>query len=74
MIGTIDPDSKDIFNIEIGNIPPKTKFVVTISLLQEMKVGMSTFYQLKIPSTISPRYMNQVDGVVKVPEHMQHEG
>lgn len=73
-IGTIDPDSKDILNIEIGNIPPKTDFVVTISLLQEMKIGLNTFYQILVPSTISPRYMNQVGGVVKASESMQHEG
>ncbi len=34
VIGTIDPDSKDILNMEIGNIPPLTEFTVTISLLQ----------------------------------------
>lgn len=39
-----------------------------------MKIGANTFYQLRIPSTISPRYMNHVEGMAKVPEHMQHEG
>ena len=34
VIGTIDPDSKDILNFEIGNIPPNTEFTITISFLQ----------------------------------------
>lgn len=74
MIGTIDPDSKDILNLEIGNIPPKTEFTVTISLLQEMKISQNTFYRIQIPSTISPRYMNRVGAETKVPEHMKQKG
>ncbi len=74
VIGSIDPDSKDILNLEIGNIPPKTDFTVRISFLQEMKVSMSTFYSLEVPCTISPRYMNKVEGVTKVSEHMKHKG
>ena len=74
VIGTIDPDSKDILNLEIGNIPPQTEFTITISLLQEMKVSQNTFYRLQIPSTISPRFMNKVEGVAKQSEHQQHKG
>lgn len=44
-MGSIDEDSKDIMNLEIGNIPPKTEFVVTVSFLQEMAVSMNTFYK-----------------------------
>lgn len=68
VIGTIDPDSKDILNLEIGNIPPQTEFTVTISMLQEMSISLNTFYRLQVPSTISPRFMNKVgSGVQKVP-------
>ena len=56
MLGTIDPQSKDILNLEIGNIPPNTEFTVTISFMQEMTMGLNTFYKVEIPSTISPRY------------------
>ena len=35
---------------------------------------MNTFYRVQIPSTISPRYLNSVQGIVKVPEHMEHKG
>ena len=43
-------------NLEIGNIPPKTEFVIYISFMQEMTLSMNTFYKTQIPSTISPRY------------------
>jgi len=33
-MGTLDSDSHDILNMEIGNIPPKTEFIITISMLQ----------------------------------------
>ena len=33
-MGSLDSDSKDIMKLEIGNIPPKTEFVVTVSFLQ----------------------------------------
>ena len=59
-MGSLDENSKDIMNLEIGNIPPKTEFVVTISFLQEMTISLNTFYKLQIPSTISPRYTNKV--------------
>lgn len=59
-LGNLDVNSKDILNLEIGNIPPRTKVTVTISFVQEMTLGMNLFYQLQVPSTISPRYMNSV--------------
>ena len=67
-MGSLDSDSKDIMKLEIGNIPPKTEFVVTVSFLQEMSISLNTFYKLQIPSTISPRYANKVEGVAKPQE------
>ena len=55
-MGTIDPLSKDIMNLEIGNIPPKSEFTVCISFMQEMRMSLNTFYKVQVPSTISPRY------------------
>jgi hypothetical protein len=52
--------------LQIGNIPPKTQFTVTISMLQEMQIALNTFYRLQIPSTISPRYMRKVENNEKV--------
>ena len=56
VLGTIDPLSKDIMNLEIGNIPPKSEFTVSISFMQEMRMSLNTFYKVQVPSTISPRY------------------
>ena len=74
MIGTFDSHSKDIINFEIGNIPPKTEFQVKVSMLQEMSISLNTFYKLIVPGSISPRYMNRVDGLLSVPEHMKQKG
>jgi Ca-activated chloride channel family protein len=60
VLGTIDPNSKDILNFQIGNIPPRTELTVTVSMLQELQISLNTFYRLLIPSTISPRYINVV--------------
>lgn len=59
-IGQLDVNSKDIINLEIGNIPPRSKVNITIALVQELGLGLNTFYQLQVPSTISPRYMNRI--------------
>ena len=56
VLGSIDPLSKDVMNLEIGNIPPHTEFTLYISFIQEMHLSMNTFYRIQIPSTISPRY------------------
>ena len=44
--------------MEIGNLGPGEEVKINISYLQELNVEQNTFYQLHIPSTISPRYMN----------------
>jgi hypothetical protein len=60
VLGNIDPNSRDILNFQIGNIPPRTELTVTVSMLQELQVSLNTFYRLLVPSTISPRYINAV--------------
>ena len=59
VLAELDSESADIMNLEIGNVPPKSKFIITISFLQEMSIAQSIFYKLQIPSTISPRYTNK---------------
>ena len=62
MYAEIDQNSKDIMKMEIGNLGPGEELKVSISYLQELNVEQNTFYQLHIPSTISPRYMNDING------------
>lgn len=73
-IVTVDADSKDILNMSIGNIPPKTQFKVTIAFLREMAIGMNSFYRLVVPSTISPRYLKKVENAAKVSKPRQQKG
>ena len=56
----MDVNSKDIVNLHIGNIPARTRVIVMVCFVQELSVEMNQFYQLLVPSTISPRYMNTV--------------
>lgn len=60
MLTEIDANSRDIIRMNIGNIPPETRLVITIAFVQEMTLSVSTFYRIQVPSTISPRYMNSV--------------
>ncbi len=62
MYAEIDQNSKDIMNMEVGNLGPGEELKITISYLQELTVELNTFYQLHIPSTISPRYMTDYAG------------
>jgi hypothetical protein len=54
----IDPNSKDIMNMEIGNVGPNEEVKISVSYLQELNIEQNTFYQFHLPATISPRYMN----------------
>lgn len=56
--GEIDADSFDIMNLKVGNIPPKSIVTIEIEFIQELEVVMNTLYKLRIPSVISPRYIN----------------
>lgn len=51
--------------MEIGNVPPKTEVTITISIMQELEISMNTFYKLQVFSTISPRYINDYEELLK---------
>lgn len=58
--GEIDPNSKDIMKLRIGNVAPQAEVKVEISYLHELALSFNTFYRLQILGTISPRYMNYI--------------
>lgn len=62
MLGEIDESSPDIMNLKIGSIPPLSEFTVKISFLQEVPTISNSFYDLFVPSTISPRYIDKMVG------------
>lgn len=64
-MGTLDPQSKDIMRLQLGNIPPHTHFTLTISFMQELSISLNTFYKLHLPSSISPRYTDSIHHVLK---------
>lgn len=56
--GEIDAKSRDIMNLKIGNVPPKSTVRLTISFMQTLDVSLNVFWRLCIQSFIWPRYIN----------------
>ena len=46
VVGTIDSSTKDVMNLEIGNIPSHTEFTVFVSFMQEMTLSLNTFFKI----------------------------
>jgi hypothetical protein len=54
----VSEKSRDIVNMRIGNVKGNEKVEIRITLLQMLDVSLNTFWQLRLPGTISPRYLN----------------
>ena len=46
--------------LKVGNVAPGESVHIQIAYLQELSLSNNTFYQLHIPGTISPRYLNWI--------------
>jgi len=53
-------ESPDIMKIDIGNILPHTTIKIRFIYSEELEVSVNKFWKFKIPSTITPRYCNDV--------------
>ena len=60
VFGEVSPQSKDIFALRVGNIPPREEVTVEISFLQELSLSCNTFYQLQLIGKVSPRYLKYI--------------
>ena len=58
--GEVSTQSKDIFVLRVGNIPPREEVTVEISYLQELSLSCNTFYQLQLIGKVSPRYLKYI--------------
>jgi len=58
--GELNSQSKDILNLKVGNVGPNQPVKIEIVYLQELSLSYNTFYQLHLPGTISPRYVNHI--------------
>jgi hypothetical protein len=61
--GEIDAKSRDIMNLKIGNVPPKTTVKLTISFMQTLDVSLNVFWRLCVQAFIWPRYINDATSV-----------
>jgi hypothetical protein len=60
--GELDPESKDILTLRVGNVPPGESVRIEIAYLQELSLANNTFYQLRMAGTISPRFLSHIPG------------
>lgn len=52
--------SQDVFQLYLGNIPPKTEAVIELTLFQLLPID-DLSYRLRIPTTHVPRYVLKED-------------
>ena len=50
---------KDIVQVNVGNIPPKTEVQIKFSFLQKLDISLNKFWKLQIPGTFTPRYNSE---------------
>lgn len=56
----MDPETKDIMILKIGNIEPNEKVMIEISYIEELTLSMNTFYRFALPVKNSPRFFNSI--------------
>lgn len=47
-----------MLTLNIGYIGPKQQVTIEIQYLHELSLSFNTFYQLTVPSSIAPRFLN----------------
>ena len=72
--GELNSQSKDILNLKVGNVGPNQPVKIEIVYLQELSLSYNTFYQLHLPGTISPRYVNHIPNEQIVKGYKKKEG
>ena len=55
----INPNLKDVMQLNIGNIPGDCEVNVKVSYLQQLDVYLNKFWKLHIPGVLTPRYRSE---------------
>jgi len=55
----INPNIKDVMQLNIGNIPGNSQIEVKLSFLQPLEVYLNKFWKLHIPGVLTPRYRSE---------------
>jgi len=61
MMASYSTNEKSTLKMRIGNLEPNEKVRIVFSMIGELKTEMEKAWTLRIPSHISPRYMNDID-------------
>jgi hypothetical protein len=56
--GELNPRSRDIMSLKIGNIAPKGRVRIVIVFMQTLEVSLNVFWRLSVQSHVWPRYIN----------------
>jgi hypothetical protein len=55
-------DSPDIFQMSIGNLPPKQSATITFSYVKELPLLVDGGVNFVLPTLLNPRYNPKVEG------------
>lgn len=47
-----------MLTLKIGNIGPKQQVTIEIQYLHELSLSFNIFYELKVPVSVAPRFLN----------------
>ena len=47
----------DILILKVGNIGPNERVTIEIQYLHELSLSYNTFYELKVPASVTPRFL-----------------
>lgn len=59
-LGEVDPDSKDILTLQLGNLGPGEEVTIELHYVEELSISLNTFYQFTFVPRLTPRYVNSI--------------
>lgn len=55
--GEQNEKDRDMLTLKVGNIGPKERVTIEIQYLHELSLSYNTFYELKVPASVTPRFL-----------------
>ncbi len=59
-LGEVDPDSRDVLTLQLGNLGPGEEVTVELHFTEELSLTLNTFYQFTFVPRLTPRYVNSL--------------
>lgn len=54
-------EGKDVMKVRLGNISPGQEIKVKISYIHTVSVVLNSFYEFRLNTTITPRYVSKLE-------------